>query len=861
MAILRRSMGLTVLLALLALSGCGEDYLDEGEPGADEAAGPPAAPPAGDLDGAEAEGAEEAEGGEDLRDGGDADRGEADDDGPDADPAEKDEVEIEEPESDAAEAEGGEADVITDYRAVDLVDPFIATGGVGFGIGSGFPGVTAPFGMVQISPDNIGELGRASFYTCGGYYSEYDTIMGFSHVHLYGVGANDLGNILFMPTCGPIDEAKVKPEGYRSGYDKEEETAGPGYYSVLLADTGIRVELTATERTAHHRYSFPEDPSSEEVFVLIDLAHSVSDNKVKNGEVRLRPDEGTVEGWAKNHNSFSGRYNGLSIYFFARFNRPFSSFGTWKDRRPQPGDTRQYGGNVGAYLGFDLSKGRSIEAQVGISYVSVEQAKINLLAEQPGWDFDGARQRLEDRWEAELSVLRFYGGTEKQREIMATALYHAFFMPNLFADVNGKYRGFDQQIHEAEDFVYYTNFSLWDTYRTEHPLLTLLKPGRTRDMMNSLVKMYEQGGSLPKWPMGIGYTGCMLGSSADVVIGDAYVKGIRGFDAEKAYEGMRLTAMGPAPPGASGRGGIDDYVTLGYVSTDHGCSVSRTLEFAIDDYAIANMARALGKADDAALFTERARNYRHLWDDDAKFFIGRDMDGAFVTDFDPTAWKEMYVEGNAWQYLWLAPQDMAGLMALFGSADAMLARLTDFFDLAADELEEAKDDLLKQLMPPTYYWHGNEPDIHAAYMFLQTGRPDLTQKWVHWIADRLYGTEADGLAGNDDCGTLSAWYVFSALGFYPLAGGEIYLIGSPFFKHVEVDLSGGTLVVEAPKASPENIYVQGVWLNGEELEHPCFRHGDIKDGGTLLFELGSEPSDWGSDIGRCGEIAYAAGGD
>ncbi len=751
-------------------------------------------------------------------------------------------------------------------RMVDWVDPFIGTGGPGFNVGSGLPGPTAPFGMIYPSPDTRKELGAEPFYHCSGYYADDDIITGFSHTHLYGVGAQDLGHVMLMPTTNAITNDSVKPNGYWSFFDKETEEARPGYYAVTLKDTDIRVELTATTRAAHHRYTFPQSAQSKEVFVLLDHYHAVDDTEVTEGDITIDSATQTIEGWLTGKGGFTGRYGGLSVYYVMQFNRPFSSTGTFKDWTVTADATEVSGTPIGAYLGFDVSDGEPVEARVAISYVSIEEARNNLNIEMPDWDFDTAAQELEDTWEQELSVVSFTGGTDSQRTMMATALYHAFYMPDTFTDQSGKYIGFDKQVHEAQDFTYYTNFSMWDTYRSLHSLLTLLKPERQRDMLTSLVTMYEQGGYLPKWPMGAGYTNCMNGSPADVVIADSYVKGITDFDAEKAFEGMLLTANAPVPPEHpySGRSDIQNYIDLGYATTNTGGPVARTQEFAVADYAISQMAAAMGKTDEAEIFLQRSKNYKNLWHSDYKFFWAKRPDGTWLDDFDPLQFEierevepggrkvKAYTEGNAWHYRFLAPHDPEGLAELFGSNETMAQELNTFFEKAAIEREERQQELedgytLNSLLPPTYYWHGNEPDIHAAYLFARVGRADLTQKWVHWIAEHLYGDGVDGVPGNDDCGTLSAWYVFSALGFFPMPGSDLYIVGSPFFPQAEINLPGGVLKIEAPDASLENIYVQSVSFNGEELESPWFTHDMIASGGTLHFEMGPEPGSWGVD--------------
>ena len=728
-------------------------------------------------------------------------------------------------------------------RLVDLVDPFIGTGGTGFGIGAAVPGAKAPFGMIFPSPDTTGENGQFGFYHCGGYYDPDPMIEGFSHTHLHGVGAQEYGNLMFVPLAGSMSDERTKVENYRSTYSKDTQTASPGYYAVTLDNGEIRVELTATERAAHHRYTYPAEETTSVGTVFIDVSQVLTDGEVIDSEVTVDTVNKRVEGWLLNDHGFSGRYGGITIYFSIRYKQDTTAWGTTLNGFLKPEISEQEGDRLGVYLEFDTSGGAEIELQAAISFVSVEKARLNLETEMPDWDFDGTRAQTEQMWENELSVVKFRGGTQEQQVIMATALYHAFLMPDLFMDVDGSYRGFDLETHIAEDFEYYTDFSMWDTYRTLHPLLSLVRRERQADMLQSLVKMARQGGSLPKWPMGVGYTDCMIGSPADIVIADSYVKGIRDFDVEDAYEFMLEHAEGPVAK--AGREDVESYNKYGYCTVDTtGGSVSKTMEHAIADFAISQMAEALGKTEDAELYAEHSLRYRNLWDAENGFFTARHEDGSMVVDYDFLEWEDFYTEGNSWQYLWLAPHDPFGLRDLFGSDDAMREKLEEFFENAATERENWNS--LNDLLPPAYYWHGNEPDIHAPYLFLYVSRPDLTQKWMHWIAEELYSTQPDGIAGNDDCGTLSAWYVFSSLGFYPLAGSDTYWIGSPIFPYAELDMGdGATLIVEAPEASEENIYVQSVTLNGEALDLPWFTHADIAQGGRLVFEMGPQPSDWG----------------
>lgn len=735
---------------------------------------------------------------------------------------------------------------------VETADPFIATGGVGFNVGSGVPGPKMPFGMLHVSPDTDGPYFGAAAYHCGGYHADDDLIIGFSHTHLYGVGIPEYGNVLLMPTVGELEPAMSDWTAYRSSFSKDAETASPGYYSVHLDASDVEAELTATSRAAHHRYTWPAADAEATGLVVLDLGHTTPSGEVTDTSLEISADGGTFSGWVHNRNAFSGRYGGITIYFSGRFDRPPVAWGTWADGDYGAAVADRSGPNTGALLQFNVAGISAVEAQVAISFVSVANAAANLDAEMPIWDFDATQDAAEDAWAEVLDRVRVWGGRDRDRIVLASAIYHSFQMPNVFQDVSGEYLGFDGEVHTAEGFVYYTDFSMWDTYRTQHPLLTLIAPEYQRDMVVSLLTMAEQGGFLPKWPQGHGYTSAMLGTPADIVIADSYVKGITDFDVDFALAEMLELAEAPSPPGSGyeGRGGVDSYLAHGYVAADeHDGSVARTLEFGHADFAIANLARALGEDAVADAAMERSRGYEHLWDPETEFLRGRTAAGEW-TPLDPFAWEEFYVEGNAWHYTWMVPWDMEGLVGLFDTPEAFIAKLETFFEEGRAEvdyiLKGGEDALLQQLLPLNHYWHSNEPDIHAAYLFLAADRPDLTQKWVRWIGDTLYTEEPNGLAGNDDAGTLSAWYVFSALGLYPIPGSDRYLLGVPFFPRAEIALPGGDVVIEAAGASSDTFYVHGVALDGVPLEVPWVTHADLASGATLTFDLSDTPGTWGA---------------
>jgi predicted alpha-1,2-mannosidase len=754
----------------------------------------------------------------------------------------------------AVDLDGGEDHVDVQEppptRMVDLVDPLIATSGPGVRISNNFPGASAPFGMVQASPDTCNEsgLGFDLFHT-GGYNAGDDFVCGFSQTHLAGVGAPELGIVSFMPASAPVTETLTDTLGYLTALDHDTEVARPGYYAVTLPEAGIRVELTATQRAAHHRYAFPVE-AVEARLVVFDLSHTVPSGEVTAAGLSLDAEAGILEGFVHSQNDFSGGYGGLSTFFHARVRGGWQGAHVWSEGSFLAGAASVTGPQIGVVL---ESEDPQVEIQVGISYVSVDGARANLEADMPAWDFEATRAGTEAAWEAVLGRIRFEGGTAVQRTLMATALYHALLMPNRSTDVSGEYRGFDKQIHTAGDFDYHTNFSLWDSYRTVHPLYLLAYPDLQRDMVRSLLDMADKGGYLPRWPMGIGYENGTLGTPADIVIAESYLKGVTDFDASAALGYMLATADGPVPPEHpfAGRRGIEEYLELGYVPVEVGSrTVSRTLEFEIADHGIARLARALGDDETADRLLQRARSYGLLWDPQVDCFRGRTAEGELEEPFDPTRYQanDYYYGGNCLHYAWLAPHDMSGYVALWDSPEAMVAGLDEFMTIGREQYES--DNPVYLFGPPTHYYHGNQPDIHAPYLFAAAGRPDLTQAWVHWISDFLYTPDADGVPGNDDGGTLSAWYVFSSLGLYPVPSNDFYILGRPLFERAQVRLGPGdnapVLVVEAPEAGGDNIYVQRATLDGVLLDHPFVRHADLMAGATLHFEMGPAPSDWGS---------------
>lgn len=724
---------------------------------------------------------------------------------------------------------------------VQLVDPFISTGGNRYVCGNNPPAATVPFGLVRLCPDTMSATG-ATATNMSGYYYHDPLIIGFSHTRLCGTGAVDGGHFRVFADRDDVPLAeRRKSQQVRFSHDHE--TASPGYYAVELPDVRINVELTATRRVGLHRYRFAAGSAPR---ILIDVGSALGSGKSTECEVRFNAAKNEMTGSVRTFGSFSGRYGGLKVYFAARFRSPWTTCATWAGNDISNGTEQATGDDVGVACTFEESSAeQTIELSLAISHVSVDNAIQNLNAEGGTLSFDEVRHRATQEWEGILSKAVVEGGTIADRRIFYTAIFHSFMMPTSFHDVNGQYIGFDSRIHRVDGFDYYTDMSLWDTYRTTHPLYTLLTPEYHRDMLVSLVKMAEHGGNLPRWPSGAGFTNSMFGAPTEVAVAEAWLKGIRDFDIQAAYRAMRKAAMNPAPKDApySGRRGIAEYIRYGYCPSDTmSGAVAKTLEYATTDAAIGRLAQALGKNDDAVLFARRAQNYRNVWNPQTQFFQPRDSQGQFSTPLRPTlltyldltkTFTDDYVEGSALQWRWSVSHDAAGLVSLFRSKDEFATELNDFF---------ANSNPVVGVVPNGYYWQGNQPDIHAAYLFNAAGRPDLTQKWVRWILKHKHGSGPDGLDGNDDGGTLSAWYVFSSLGFYPVVGTDRYEIGSPLWKRASVAVGNNRLEIIADNYSPDHVQVESVELNGRPLDRTWFSHDEIVSGGTLRFVMADEPA-------------------
>lgn len=715
------------------------------------------------------------------------------------------------------------------------VDPFIGSGGFGFGFGSSVTGAVAPFGLVRLAPDTLG-VPHLPFHHFSGYHYDDTIILGFSHLHFHGTGAPGYGNLLFMPVPG-FTPARTRPQNYRSPFAKADEVATPGYYAVRLANGDIQAELTTTGRTGHHRYTF--GAGSEGAAVIIDAGHTLADGVARDIVLSIDPRGRRLTG---SHRSVGGMSRDFDLHWVIEFDRPLAGFGTWRGSEVFAGQADLVASSQGggAYLEFDVPDGGVVEFRVGLSLVDLDGAARNLEMEAPEFAFDAIRAGTEARWEELLGRVKVEEEDPRALRMLYSAAYRSLIMPTIFSDADGRYRGFDQQVHVADGFDYYSDLSLWDTFRTLHPWLTLLYPEVQRDIIVSLLKMYEQDGFLPIWPVATRDSGTMIGASAEIIIADSYVKGLRDYDVELAYEAVTKSGREPRPAGSSspGRRHIHDYLDLGYVPIEAAMKgTSMTLEYAASDGALSQFAAAFGRADDAAEFAARAESYRNHWDPVTKFFRPRHRDGRFKEPFDPNSWDIDYTESTAWQYLWYVPHDPQGLIELFGGAPSFVAELEEFFALS--KVEHNAPGGLNRLGLKQYYWASNEPDIHTAYLFVDAGRADLAGQWARWAMEETFGDGPDGLPGNDDCGTMSAWYLFTALGFYPVPGYDKYYVGAPAFTTAELAVPTGALRIHAPEAGPDRVRPRAARLSDDALPEFIFRHTDIIGGAVLHVDLDS----------------------
>ena len=731
------------------------------------------------------------------------------------------------------------AESASDEDLTQFVDIFIGTGGHGHT----FPGPTVPFGMVQLSPDTW----NVDWDHCSGYHISDTSIMGFSHTHLSGTGAADLLDVLLMPAVGPV---RTEPgprdnptSGYRSRFSHQDEHAEPGYYSVLLKDYGIRAELTTTARVGLHRYTFPADPTSH---FIVDLEHGVWNSDTKPNPTQVLSAEIKVVG---NDTVVGGRRvgawaNGRYVFFAMRMSRPFSSAQIVGDSKAlEPSVREAKATSLKCVLSVPTSHDEVIHVKVGISAVSVEGALRNLEAEVPAWDFDGARRAAKQAWQRELSRIRIETTRADHRKIFYTALYHAMVAPSLFSDVDGQYRGMDLQVHKLPAGENnYTTFSLWDTYRALHPLYTLIQTDRLPDLLNTLIRMAEQSpAGVPVWPLYAVETGCMIGYHSAPVLAEAHIKGVKGVDYAKAYSLWRKRAF------VDNYRGLIQYRDLGYIPCDQEDeSVSKTLEYAYDDWAVAHLARAAGATEDYRLLLQRSRNYKNVFDGSSTFMRGRLANHQWADPFDPRGmghskkWRD-FTESNSWQATFLNQHDLYEYMKLFGGEEGFVRKLDELFNQSSELPPDAPPDIAGMV---GQYAHGNEPGHHVAYLYSYAGAHYKTQARVRFLLDTMHHADPDGLAGNEDCGQMSAWYIMSALGLYavdPVSGN--YVFGSPLFDRATIQLAGGKqLTVETVGNGADRPYIQSVSWNGNPYRKNWIRHADLIGGGTLTFHMGAQPN-------------------
>lgn len=712
-------------------------------------------------------------------------------------------------------------DAETECYATEYVNPFIGTDFTG----NTYPGAQAPFGMVQLSPDN----GLPGWDRISGYFYPDSTIAGFSHTHLSGTGAGDLYDISFMPVTLPYKEADA-PLGIHSLFSHDEETASAGYYQVRLKDYDINVELTATERCGIQRYTFPEADAA----IFLNLRKAMNWDFTNDTRIEV-VDSVTIQGYR-----FSdGWARDQHIYFRTRFSKPFAS--VQLDTAAVIKDGKRIGSSAIARFDFHTSAGEQILVTTAISGVSMEGAARNLAAEAPADDFDKYLAVTRKNWNEQLSKVEIKSNDIDEKVKFYTALYHSMLAPTIYSDVDGAYYGPDKQVHQADGWTNYSTFSLWDTYRAAHPLYTYLEPQRVNDMVKSFLAFSEQNGRLPVWNFYGSETDMMIGYHAVPVIVDAYLKGIGDFDPKKALAACVATAN------IDEYRGIGLYKKYGYVPydvTDHynseNWSLSKTLEYAYDDYCIARMAEKLGEKQIADEFDKRSLNYKNVYNSQTTFMQPRNNKGSFIENFSPDDYTPHICESNGWQYFWSVQQDVDGLISLVGGKERFAQKLDSMFTYnpsADEDLPIFSTGMIGQ------YAHGNEPSHHVIYLFNAIGQPWKTQKYAAEVMHELYKNTPAGLCGNEDCGQMSAWYVFSAMGFYPVdpISGK-YEIGTPMYPEMKMHLANGkTFTILAPAVSKENIYIQSVKLDGNPYDKSYITHEQIMNGSIFEFEMGNKP--------------------
>jgi predicted alpha-1,2-mannosidase len=728
------------------------------------------------------------------------------------------------------------------------VDPFIGTQSMGHV----YPGATVPFGMVQLSPETDqqpmfledGSYNKKTYAYCSGYQYEDSTIFGFAHTHFSGTGHSDLGDLLVMPTMGKLQlepGTKEQPEpGFVSRFSHQNEKASPGYYSVLLKDDGILAELTSSERVGMHRYSFPKTDSAH---IILDMISNIYNYDGKNIWTFIRVENDSI---ITGYRQTSGWARTRTVYFAMAFSKPIQEYGYQRyDEVKYNGFYRKFdesinfpemaGRDIRAWFDFDLEENQELMIKVALSNTSTAGALKNLEAEIPHWDFDRVKGEAQEKWNNELSKVEVQMQTATQMQTFYTALYHTFLSPTIYEDVDGNYRGLDQNIHPSDGFVNYTTFSLWDTYRALHPLFNLIQPSRNNDMMHSLLAHHDQSvhKMLPVWSHFANENWCMIGYHSVSVLADAIVKGTTNIDPKRALDAAVNSST------LSYYDGIDSYMKQGYVAEDlSSSSVSKTLEYAYNDWCIAQMAKIAGEESVQENYLQRAGNYQNVYDSEIGYMRPRLANGEWRKEFDPLdTHGQGFIEGNAWNYGLYVPHEVDQMIEMMGGKDAFSKHLDQIFNTEiSDEAIAKNEDITRDGIIGNYV-HGNEPGHHIPYLYNWTNHPWKTQERVRMIMDTMYGTGPDGVCGNDDAGQMSAWYVFSALGFYPvLPGSDEYAIGSPLVKTAKLNFeNGNALTITAHKQSSDHIYIKKVLLNGEEIKSNTLLHSELVKGGQLEF--------------------------
>ncbi|WP_334055549.1 GH92 family glycosyl hydrolase [Polaribacter sp. P097] len=701
------------------------------------------------------------------------------------------------------------ATISQDKSLISYVNPFIGTGGHGHT----YPGATLPFGMMQLSPDTRLD----GWDGCSGYHYSDDEIYGFSHTHLSGTGVSDYGDVLLMPTNEMIfNNGADGNKGYKSKFSHENEIAEPGFYKVLLEDTNISVELTTSRRSGVHKYQFPDSSNN---YIILDLEHR--DELLAHNITQVTPK--VIQGfrhskaWASNQ----------KLFYYVELSHEFEL--VYEDNQKQSK----------AALKINNPKNETVFVKIGISAVDSKGAKQNLEAEIGNKNFEQVKKEAQDIWEQQLQKIEVIDNNEDNKTNFYTSMYHVALAPNLYQDIDGRYRGMDLNIHKTNDFEYYTVFSLWDTYRAAHPLYTIIEQEKTNHFINTFLAKYDEGGIMPIWDLSANYTGCMIGYHAVPVIADAYLKGIRNYDLDKAFTAMKHSAN-------QNKFGLQYYKEFGFIPVENESeSVSKTLEYAYDDWSIAKMAESMGKDKDYQTFLERAQYYKNVFDPESQFMRGR-FRNSWFSPFDPYEVNFNYTEANAWQYSFYVPQDITGFIKLLGGKNQLENNLDKLFSASQNTSGSHQADITGLI---GQYAHGNEPSHHMAYLYNFVNKPSKTQEKVNQILTELYTNSPDGISGNEDCGQMSAWYIFSSMGFYPVTpGANEYIIGTPLFEKSTIHLENGkSFAIEAKNKSEENIYIQSATLNGEDYIYSYLNHQDIINGGKLVFTMTNTPSDWATN--------------